>query len=128
MVKTKRKFPTLTAKQAAYWMSEAWGRPVAAKDVRVRNSWVFVLDRDFPDEVDALFAPHGSDLHGEPWDGIRFEQSPFVVKDKQAVKKLTDKLSEEYRKYLIACGWETEDVDELITPDNNKPPQKDRTQ
>lgn len=112
--RTVRKFPKLTAKLAAHWLSEAWGRPVAPKDVRVRNSWVFVLDEEFPDEVDALFSPHGCDLHGEPWDDVRFDESPFVVKDKQEIKVLTDGLSKEYRKYLLECDWEAEDVDELF--------------
>lgn len=113
--KTERKFPKLTAKQAAYWLSEAWGREISPREVRVRNSWVFIFNEDYPNEVDTLFSPHGCDLDGECWSEVSFEESPFVVKDKQAIKKLTDKLSKSYREYLIdVCHWEKEDIDDLM--------------
>ncbi len=112
--KSEHKFQKLTAKMAALWVGEAWGRDISPRDVRVRNNWVFVRDVDYPGECDALFSPHGNDLHGEPWDNVAIGQSPFVVKDTTAIKALTDKLDAEYKKHLAGCGYEAQDLAELF--------------
>ena len=108
------KFTRLTAKQAAYWLSEAWGRYVAAKDVRIRNNWVFVRDKDFPDEADVLFWPHGADLHGEPWSGVQMARSPFIEKNTAAINELCAKLDSQYKAHLVEfCGYSEDDWQEL---------------
>jgi hypothetical protein len=114
MTKTTKKFSKLTAKQAAYWLSEAWGRDISAKDVRVRNNWVFVRDKEFPDEADVLFSPHGADLHGEPWSGVKMASSPFIEKNKSAINKLCAELDSQYKAYLIeSCDYSEDDWQEL---------------
>jgi len=39
----------LTVKQAAHWISEAWGRPIGPGRCRLRGNWLFVKD---PNEND----------------------------------------------------------------------------
>lgn len=96
----------ITKTKAAYWLSEAWGQKVKAKDVIVRNNWMFVRgDTD----VDCIHTPHG-DLSGEAWDGIKLDKSPFVIKDKIEVRKITNALDKGYKLYLMEhCGYTEED-------------------
>lgn len=111
----KRKFDNPTTKTIAHWLGEAWGDEVKTCNVRLRGNWVFVRDPYFDDEVDALFMPHGGDLHGEPWTGVRMSESPFVVKNKKAIKKLTGALDAEYKAYLIgSCNYTESDWQELL--------------
>ena len=115
----KRKFDNPTTKTIAHWLSEAWGDEVKTCNVRLRGNWVFVRNPNFDDEVDALFMPHGGDLHGEPWTGVRMSESPFVVKDKTAIKKLTGALDAEYKVYLIGCNYTESDWEELLKGERN---------
>ena len=110
----QRKFTKLTAKKAALWVGEAWGRDISPRDVRIRNNWVFIRDHEFPNECDVLFSPHGNDLHGEPWSAVAMERSPFIVKDTDEITALTDKLDAQYKGHLAECGYSEEELAELF--------------
>jgi hypothetical protein len=85
-------YKRLTKKQAAYWISEAWGQHIPEKNVRTRGDWMFVYSAEY-DEVDCIYQPCGGDLSGESWDSIPWGKSPFAIKDKDKVAELIDDLN-----------------------------------
>tara|TARA_R110000751_G_scaffold240518_1_gene341119 strand:+ start:631 stop:936 length:306 start_codon:yes stop_codon:yes gene_type:complete len=68
----------LTVKQAAHWLSEAWGKEIKTRDVRLRGNWLFWHDREYC-EVDCIHNPKGGDLWAEAWTGISLEKSPWLA-------------------------------------------------
>ena len=106
------KFKNLTVKQAAYWLSEAWGEPIDAKNMRLRGNWMFVRNR-IGAEVVCVPVPRGNDLHCEPWTDIKYDASPFVIKDKATIQQMLDKLDADYgyndKPYLPYCLLEQTD-------------------
>ena len=93
----------LTKAEAQLWLSEAWGRSIRISHIRLRGDWLFVRDLDeFPEfayEVDCIHMPKSGDIWGEPWDGIRLEDSPFIPHNKEAVDIAVAKLDAEIAKY-----------------------------
>ena len=84
----------ITVKQAAYWLSEAWGRNVPASRCRLRGNWLFV-DDPHEKHIDCIYSPMGGDMWGEPWTEINWEDSPFNPKwDKGILEKLDAEITE----------------------------------
>jgi len=90
----------MTAKKAAYWISEAWGRDVPPSHCRIRGNWLFVWDK-VCDEVECIPDPNSGDLWGEPWDSITRDKSPF--NPNVDVSALLSSLDVSYLKYLEDC-------------------------
>ena len=86
MVTARKK---ITKAQAQLWLSEAWGRSISIKNIKLRGDWLFVRDIDeishYADEVDCIHRPMSGDIYAEPYDCIRLEDSPFVPNNKEAV-------------------------------------------
>ena len=100
----------ITVKQAAHWVSEAWGRDIPARRCRLRGNWLFV-DDPCENDIDCLYAgltrfgrlyaPNcehcgsSGNLWGEPWTAINWEDSPFNPKwDKGILEKLDAEIKE----------------------------------
>ena len=83
----------ITVKQAAYWLSEAWGRNVPPNRCRLRGNWLFVYTVPFTTDIDCIYAGGARfgrlNVSGEPWTEINWEDSPFNPKwDKSILEKL----------------------------------------
>ena len=100
MVTARKK---LTKAQAQLWLSEAWGRSISIKNIKLRGDWLFVRDIDeishYADEVDCIHRPMSGDIYAEPYDCIRLEDSPFVPNNKEAVDIAIAKLDIDVAKY-----------------------------
>ena len=100
MVTARKK---LTKAQAQLWLSEAWGRSISIKNIKLRGDWLFVRDIDeishYADEVDCIHRPMSGDIYAEPYDTIRLADSPFVPNNKEAVDIAIAKLDIDVAKY-----------------------------
>ena len=107
MVTARKK---LTKAQAQLWLSEAWGRSISIKNIKLRGDWLFVRDIDeishYADEVDCIHRPMSGDIYAEPYDCIRLEDSPFVPNNKEAVDIAIAKLDIDVAKYYAAMKRE----------------------
>ena len=91
----------LSRTDAALWLSEAWGRgDIRPSDVWHVGNWLFHHDPDWPEDVTCIHAPKSGDIWAEPWDDIRFIDSPFVEKDKEKLSQTLAKLDNEIGKYI----------------------------
>ena len=97
---TTTTYKRLTKAAARLWISEAWGRHISINNVKLRGDWLFIREPEWPDEVECIHMPKSGDIWGEPWDGIRLEDSPFVPHNKEAVDIAVAKLDAEIAKYL----------------------------
>lgn len=89
----------LTVKQAAHWISEAWGRPIGPGRCRLRGNWLFVKDPN-ENDIDCIHNPKGGDIWGEPWTNIPEKLSPFNPDwDKSILKTLDDEISDYLGRY-----------------------------
>ena len=99
---TTTTYKRLTRAEARLWISEAWGRSISIKNVKLRGDWLFIREPEWPDEVDCIHMPKSGDIWAEPWDGIRLEDSPFTPRNKEAVNiaiaKLDTAIAEYYAK------------------------------
>ena len=96
---TTTTYKRLTKAEAQLWISEAWGRDISINNVKLRGDWLFIREPEWPDEVECIHMPT-RDISGEPWDGIRLEDSPFIPHNKEAVDVAVAKLDAEIAKYL----------------------------
>jgi hypothetical protein len=75
-----RKRPTVTIEQAWNWLGER-GMDVSKRDIRVRGRWALVRTRGagcgWDHDVECYNVLSGSS-YAEPWDAIKYEDSPFV--------------------------------------------------
>ena len=95
----------LSRKDAALWLSEAWGRDdIRAQHVRHVGNWLFHHDPDYPQEVTCIHAPKSGDIWAEAWSDIPWTDSPFVEKDESKLAKILAKLDEEISEYLSRIG------------------------
>ena len=96
MVTARKK---ITKAQAQLWISEAWGRSISLKDVKLRGDWLFIREPEWPDEVDCIHMPMSGDIYAEPYDTIRLADSPFAPNNKEAVDIAIAKLDIDVAKY-----------------------------
>ena len=92
--------------QLAVWFSERTGGDwTPPNDMRVRNGWLFVLDRftirqygkDCSDGVDCY--PLENAICLEAWDCISYNESPFTVKTFAETAELTNRLQSAWDSY-----------------------------
>mgnify|MGYP003677278927 FL=1 len=90
----------LSRKDAAHWLSEAWGQEIRPAQVRHLGNWLFHHDPEYPNDVDCIHAPKSGDIWAETWDVINFSDSPFAEKDKSKLANTITKLDNEIGKYI----------------------------
>jgi hypothetical protein len=103
---TTTTYKRLTRAEAQLWISEAWGRSISIKNVKLRGDWLFIREPEWPDEVDCIHMPKSGDIWAEPWDGIRLEDSPFTPRNKEAVDIAIAKLDTAIAKYYAEMEGE----------------------
>jgi hypothetical protein len=99
----------LSRKDAALWLSEAWGRDdIRPRHVRHLGNWLFVDDPQDTrsGEVECIHAPKSGDIWAEPWSGIPFIESPFVEKDQAKLAKTLAKLDDGIANYIAKYNLE----------------------
>ena len=90
------KTPICTIATAKRWFGNR-GMDVAAKDIKIRGQWALVReDWSVEDnEVDCYDLASGS-VYAEPWDCIKYTDSPFILHNEAATLKALHPLDKGY--------------------------------
>ena len=98
---TYRKNPTVTIEQAWDWLGER-GMDIAKRNIKVRGRWALVRSNYVGDgwnpafdEVLCYDVLSGS-IYAEPWDGIKYEDSPFVPYNDERTEIALTKIEQSY--------------------------------
>ena len=110
----------LDVKTASHWLSEAWGEEIPQSWIRVHKKWLlirsprYIYDRysiksrriGWEAEVDCVRAPmpladhpgmvRSNDISAEPWTGIKYEDSPFIPRNKASTDEVMAAVESKY--------------------------------
>jgi len=98
-----------TKADIALCLGERIGEFIEPNQIRIRGNWLF-YNAEYLDgkEVDCYFAKNARYDSGclcmEPWDSVKFEDSPFIPKNDEKVKKALEQLDKGYSEYLKDCS------------------------
>jgi len=86
-----------TVAVAVNWFGDR-GMWVRANNIRVRGRWALVKEEwSIEDnEVDCYDLASGS-MYAEPWDAIKYTDSPFIPDNKDATEKALATMEQEYK-------------------------------
>jgi hypothetical protein len=95
---------------------------IAKRNIKVRGRWALVRsnhDGDgWDDEVDCYDLFSGS-IYAEPWDCIRYKDSPFISYNNERTEIALAKIEQGYEEETDEDDWEEEETYLTIEPDED---------
>ena len=88
--------PICTVAKAKAWLGDR-GMSIPVHNIKVRGRWALVREEwSIQDnEVDCYDIASGS-MYAEPWDAIKYTDSPFIPRNEEATKRAIDELDRGY--------------------------------